>query len=270
MPAGVRFLNNGQKLQIDSQALCMHRRQPDSLNYLGALIDEGQVINHPYGARWAFRDFIDPADGGFVMVSVPLIVGGAVEVFFAGSTTLQLLPPGSGFVGELRFHVYARNAAGLWVNQRPEVWTVHRRNPLTGPGAGLRVAYGPAPGLTAFDSRAMPLSVKLRQQLPAGAAGSVQIPAGMAKPAVIGPANCRAIEDWTYYQEPDPPFNPGGNMPYQISTVGGWTLSAAGALSRNPRAFPGNDAFGGNFVGVQSQTFGATSVQVFDYWRYED
>lgn len=272
MPAGVRFRNGDQRLQIDSQTLCMHRRVPDSSNYRGVLIGDGQVIGHPFGAQWRYRDYFDLTQGDYIMVGIPLIVGGAVEVFVGGRTDLQAYPPGTGFDAEITLFVYAKNAAGQWVNQQPEVFTAHKRNPAGAPGAGLRVAYGPNPGYTSFDSRAFPLSVKSKPVFAADSPGSANVPATFSQPAVIGPASCAAAERWRYeyYIEPDPPFNPGGNavQDYTLNTIGGWTLSAAGVLSRDARAFLPADPYGGYFLQVLSQGWGSTQAMLYDQWRY--
>lgn len=272
MPVGVEILNNGQKLQISSQTLCMHRRVPDGSNYRGVLLGDGQVINHPFGAQWRYRDSFDLAQGDYIMVGIPLIVGGAVEVFVGGRTTLQNYPPGTGFDAEILIFVYAKNAAGQWVNQQPEVFTVHKRNPAGAPGVGLQVAYGPNPAFTSFDSRAFPLSVRQKLAFAAGSAGSASLVSGLTTPAIIGPATCAALEGWRYdyYVEPDPPFTTGGtfSQDYTRQAIGGWTLSAGGVLSRDPRAFLAADPNAGYFVQVLSQGFSASQAMIYDQWRY--
>jgi hypothetical protein len=271
MPVGVQIFSNGQKLQVDSQARCMHRAQTDAGGGVGIIIPVAAQGGDPaYLKRYVFREFL--ANDEHLMVGVPLLVGGVVEVRVGRVNSAQVFVPGYGLLRQVPIEVYARDSGGGFPTVLPVPFTFLKRLPPGAAGVGLNVAWGPDPSQTAFDSRAMPLSLRQKSAFAAGSAGSQAVPSGMTTPAVIGSASCSALEGWRYdyYVEPDPPFTTGGtfSQDYTRAAIGGWTLSAGGVLSRDARAFLAPDPNAGYFISVLSQTFGATQAMIYDQWRY--
>lgn len=265
MAHGLRILNDNGRLQIDDRARCYHK--VPSLTFVGA---SGESA---YGDVWRFDLNGAFPDSEYVLIAVPFIANGAVA---AGKVTRNFVVtqpdperPALTFT-RYEFTVYGKNAAGQKQVPAPIAFTP-LPFPAAGEGFGLQILNDF--GGVIFDSRAFPLFARARISFPSGSgpASSTVNLTGMAEPGIIAAIACSGSQNWQYYQEPNPPFDPGGNIPYTRLTDGGftWNNTAVTTIGRDGYAFSRNDdPFGGTFVSNAGQTFQASSAIILDLWRY--